>query len=283
MADRLPVLPDITANFVPLPEALVDVLIAGQLSRQELLVTLYLGRVSYAFGSDRSFVPLDAIAQATLLPPLEAEDALARAIERGTVLHFKTEGPGRFYLLNTAENRRVSGMLSEPAPARAEPPAPACSPVSSATPAAPAATPARAAAPSTPPPPTAPSDMPNLQKRSVSRKLLERIVAVVGRDLTRDETERLTDLGAPEELLLKAVENLVSKNVEVYSSDLVIYEFESLKSSEKRKQDESRKREAAGQLKEKSRSCKRCQGLGYVFIGVSTIKECECRKAPGPQ
>lgn len=255
MHERIASLPEVSGNFVPLPEMLLDVLIGGQLSRQELLVTLYLSRVSYALGSECSFIGLDAIAQATLLPASEAEEALARAIERGTVLEFKTEGPGRFYLLNTDENRQLAGVLSEPPRERARP-APLTSPT----------------------PPTPPGGVPAPVARSVSRRVLDRIVAVVGRDLTRDETERLTDLGAPEELLLKAVDNLIAKNVEVYSSDLVIYEYESLKSAEKRKQDDVRKREAAEQAKQKSRACKRCSGLGYIFIGVNTIKECDCRK-----
>jgi hypothetical protein len=255
MADKLASLPEITGNYVPLPEVLLDLLLSGQLSRQELLVTLYLGRVSYALNSERTFLSLEAIAQATLLPGAEAEEALARAIERGTVLQFKTEGPGRFYLLNTEENRRITGALTGP-PAGAAPP--------------PSARPT--------PPRTPPAGVSVAMARSVTRHALERIVAVVGRELTRDETERLSELGAPEELLLRAVDNLIAKNVEVYSSDLVIYEYESIASSEKRKADDSRKREAAEQAKVKSRTCKRCSGLGYIFIGVNTIKECDCRK-----
>jgi hypothetical protein len=258
MAKDVTSLPMIAGNFVPLPEVLLDLLISGQLSRQELLVTLYLGRVSYALGSERSFLGLDAIAQATLLPATEAEEALARAIERGTVLEFKTEGPGRFYLLNTDENRRITGVLTDPGRARTAAAAPErSSPPATSTPAAGIHAPIA---------------------RSVSRRVLERIVGVVGRELTRDETERLTDLGAPEEFLLKAVDNLIAKNVEVYSSDLVIYEYESIASAEKRKADDVRKREAAEQAKVKSRACKRCAGLGYIFTGVNTIKECDCRK-----
>lgn len=260
MAEKIHSLPLITGNYVPLPELLLDLLLTGQLSRQELLVTLYLGRVSYALNSDRTFIALEAVAAATLLPLSESEEALARAIERGTVLQFKTDGPGKFYLLNTEENSRIAGMM---AGAQGEGRTGAGRPV--ATPVTPV---------------TPPSRLPAPLARNVSRRVLERVVAVVGRDLTRDETERLTDLGAPEDLLLRAIENLIAKNVEVYSSDLVLYEYESIASSAKRKQDELRKREAAGQAKEKSRSCKRCAGLGYVFIGVNTIKECECRKSP---
>lgn len=263
MAEKIFSLPLITGNYVPLPELLLDLLLTGQLARQELLVTLYLGRVSYALNSERTFIALEAVAAATLLPVAETEDALTRAIERGTVLQFKTDGPGKFYLLNTEENRRIAGMMAAAADG-------------------PRAGAGAKAALTSAQPPTPPSGVPAPIARNVSRRVLERIVSVVGRDLTRDETERLTDLGAPEELLLKAIESLVNKNVEVYSSDLVLYEYESIASAEKRKADELRKREAAGQAKEKSRACKRCSGLGYIFIGVNTIKECECRKTPAP-
>lgn len=258
--EKIHSLPLITGNYVPLPEVLIDLLLGGMLSRQELLVTLYLGRVSYALIPDRTFIALEAVAAGTLLPAHEAEEALARAIERGTVLQFKTDGPGKFYLLNTEENQRIAGMVSSQADL------PRAVPV-----ATPSATP-RGPVP-TPPPIPAPI------ARNVSRRVLERIVSVVGRELTRDETERLTDLGAPEELLLQAIDNLIAKNVEVYSSDLVLYEYESIASAAKRKVDEAKKREAVGQAKEKSRACKRCSGLGYIFIGVNTIKECDCRKS----
>lgn len=261
--EKIHSLPLITGNYVPLPEVLLDLLLGGQLSRQELLVTLYLGRVSYALVPDRTFIALDAIASGTLLPAHEAEEALARAIERGTVLQFKTDGPGKFYLLNTEENQRIAGMVSTPADAPR-----------------PAASRAETSSPSHKPVPT-PSAIPAPLARHVSRRVQERIVSVVGRELTRDETERLTDLGAPEELLLQAIDNLIAKNVEVYSSDLVLYEYESIASAAKRKVDEAKKREAVGQAKEKSRSCKRCSGLGYIFIGVNTIKECDCRKTAG--
>lgn len=266
MPEKLQSLPLITGNYVPLPEVLLDLLLTGQLARQELLVTLYLGRVSYALQPDRTFIALDTIAAGTLLPAQEAEEALVRAIERGTVLQFRTDGPGKFYLLNTEENQRIAGMVgpeqSAGQMARA-----------ASTPSRPTSSPGR--------PVHTPSATPAPLARSVSRRVQERIVSVVGRDLTRDETERLTDLGAPEELLLRAIDSLIAKNVEVYSSDLVIYEYESIASAEKRRADDVKKREAVGQAKEKSRSCKRCQGLGYIFIGASTIKECDCRKTPG--
>lgn len=257
MAAKIATLPEITGNYVPLPEMLLDLLLTGQLSRQELLVTLYLGRVSYALSAEHTFSGLDAIAAATLLPPMEAEEALARAIERGTVLQFKTDGPGKFYLLNTEENGRIAGVMARETEAPRG---------------------ARTSAAAPPKDPTPPSGVHAPVARSVSRRVLERIVGVVGRDLTRDETERLSELGAAEDLLLKAIDSLVAKNVEVYSSDLVIYEYESIASSERRRADDVRKREAASVAKGKSRSCKRCNGLGYIFIGVSTIKECDCRK-----
>ena len=265
--EKIHSLPQVMGNYVPLPEVLLDLLLGGQLSRQELLVTLYLGRVSYALVPDRTFIALDAVATGTLLPAPEAEEALARAIERGTVLQFKTEGPGKFYLLNTEENQRIAGMVSAASGDPAARPAPAPAPANTSGASRPVLTPGALPAP---------------LARSVSRKVQERIVAVVGRELTRDETERLTDLGAPEELLLKAIDSLIAKNVEVYSSDLVLYEYESIASAAKRKQDDLKKREAVGQAKEKSRACKRCSGLGYIFIGVNTIKECDCRKTPAP-
>ncbi|MBI4863404.1 MAG: hypothetical protein HY815_24525 [Candidatus Riflebacteria bacterium] len=271
--------PELSGNFVPLPEKLLDILLSGALSRQELLVTLYLGRVTYAFGRDRTFISLEAVAGGTSLTSKDAEAALGHAMQRGTVLQFRTEGPGRFYLLNTEENRRVATVVEEntPAPSAPEPtPQPRPTPVP--TPTAPqpvAASPQQPAAGTSRP---APAVHAAPAYHGVTRRVMEKIVNLIGRDLTRDEMERLADLGAPEENLLKAIDNLAAKNVAVYSSDQVIYEYESLASIEKRKADETRKREQAEQVKERVRSCKRCNGLGYIFIGVNTIKECACKK-----
>ena len=51
---------------------------------------------------------------------------------------------------------------------------------------------------------------------------LGRIVKAVGRELTKDERTRLQELDAPEDRLLQALENLEKRQIEIYSSDLII-------------------------------------------------------------
>jgi len=270
LSGRVPSFPDLRGNFIPLPEALLDLLLQGDLSREELLVTLYLGRITYAFDHDRTFIGSEAIARSVSLSQSATEQALNKAIARGTVLPFHTEGSGRFFLLNTVANRGVANVFDEPefvSPSPSTPPATHAEE----TPHTEGKSPAPRESGTT-------ATLVNPVVRGVPRKVLERIVSIIGRDLTRDETERLGDLKASDELLMKAIDNLISRHVEIYSSDLVIYEYESIVSADKRKADELRRRGHAEEIKQKSKSCKKCNGLGYIFIGINTIKECDCRK-----
>jgi hypothetical protein len=270
LSGRVPPFPELRGNFVQFPEAVLDLLLRSDLSREELLVTLYLGRITYAFDHDHTFIGLEAIARGVSLSPSATEEALNKAIERGTVLPFTTEGDGRFFLLNTVANLGVASVVDE-----------TTSPSVQIAPGV-----SEKIEPSVPTeardsslrelPEARVSDTSFL--RGVPKKVLEKIVSIIGRELTRDETERLGDLKASDDHLMKAIENLMSKHVEIYSSDQVVYEYESIVSAEKRKAEELRRRGHAEEKKQRSRNCRKCSGLGYIFIGINTIKECDCRK-----
>jgi hypothetical protein len=279
-------------NFTPIPDLLFDVLLKAGLSREELLVTLFLVHGNYEFEKTMTLVPLESIVEGTDLDEAGVLRGLRAALARGTVLQFHTESssqPKSFYLLNTEENLRVMGpMQPEPSldddEAYADTPAPGPSPSPWAvftqdSPPAPA--PVARPVPPTPPPPVPPvparAEIP-VNRPGLSVRVLERIVTALGRDLTKDERERLDELGANEAQLLQVMDNLEARQVELYSSDLVIYEYESVKTSTRRATEGERRRSEMNEAKQRQRTCKKCAGLGYIFIGVNVVEECVCRK-----
>lgn len=252
-----------SGNFVPVPKVLLDFLLKENLSRTELLVTLYMARLTYELGQTQTMVPLQEIIAGTCLNAEQVHEAVEKAVDRGTILRFKTEGEKRenqFYLLNTEENRRIAGVLDDASipgirglEKMQEPLPPVVAPTRP--------TPARLD--------LLPQPRPNPKQR---------IIALIKRNLTRDEEERLSDLRAHDDLMHRAIDNLESKGLEIYSSDQVIYEYESLLGQIRRQEEEIRKREAASQARDRVKVCKKCKGMGYLFIGVNTVKECECRQ-----
>lgn len=264
---RLQPFPDLSANFVPVPASFFEELLGAGAAREELLVTLYLLWRTYAFDADNVFIPLEEIVQGTGLSEDEALTGLEGASTRGTVLGMQGGKSRGFYLLNTAENTRVMGPLLEaagreaapsPAPAEPEPP-----------PSEEATTSGDSAAPSAP-------DSEGLQPET-----LEKIRNALGRKLTRDEKARLEVLGARDDDLRRALDSLITRGVELYSSDRIIYEYESLVAGDRRSAEEERRRTRREEQRRRQLQCKRCNGLGYVFIGANVIDECTCRKDEG--
>lgn len=253
-----------SGNFVPVPKVLLDFLLKENLSRTELIVTLYMARLTYELGQTQTMVPMPEIVTGTTLSADQVGEALEKAVDRGTILRFKTEGASRenrYYLLNTEENRRIAGVLDDASipgirglERLQEPPPPA--PLE-----APVPTPAR---------------LDLLPRPRQNPK--QRVIGLIKRNLTRDEEERLSDLRAHDDLMHRSIDNLETKGLEIYSSDQVIYEYESLLGQIRRQEEEIRKREAASQARDRVKVCKKCKGMGYLFIGVNTVKECECRQ-----
>lgn len=104
------------------------------------------------------------------------------------------------------------------------------------------------------------------------------IARLLGRVPSKDERARLAALGASDAELIDAMGRLLEKKVSVYSSDLIVYEYEAMKSAERRSQrTQVRKQEREDRIK-RQKDCRRCDGLGYFFVGVSGIQECDCRK-----
>ncbi len=281
--------PELRGNFTPIPDLLLDVLLKAELSREELLVTLFLVHANYEFEKTMTLVPLEALVTGTDLDQEGVLRGLRAALARGTVLQFHTETspqPASFYLLNTEENLRVMGPMQpepsledEDAYAESPAPGPAQSPWSvftQETPPTPAPAVRPAPAPAAAPAPVRPQAP--ASRQSLSQKVLDRIVNALGRDVTKDERERLDEMDASEALLLQVMDNLEARQVELYSSDLVIYECESLKTSTRRATEGERRRTEMSEAKQRQKACKKCSGLGYIFIGVNVVEECVCRK-----
>ncbi len=255
--------PELRGNFTPVPDLLFDTLLKAALSREELVVTLFLVHRNYQFERTMTLIPLEAIIAGTDLDQVAALRGLRAALGRGTVLQFHTESsstPANFYLLNTEENQRVMGPFLPDASASPGPLAEAAAQIAAAQeqPQRPAvaAPPPRIAPRAEPSPPPRPSPPPaapgperpvsgSSQRVALPPRALAKIAQAVGRELTKDERTRLEELGAPEAGLLNALGSLESRQVEIYSSDLVIYEYESKRSSERRAEEDSRRKAEA--------------------------------------
>lgn len=109
-------------------------------------------------------------------------------------------------------------------------------------------------------------------------RTVEMIIRLLGRVPTKDEKIRLQDLRASDAVLIEAMGRLIEKKVDIYSSDLIVYEVEAMASARRREQRDTERKAGAQARQEKQKGCRSCDGLGYVFVGVSGIQECEaCR------
>lgn len=112
-----------------------------------------------------------------------------------------------------------------------------------------------------------------------AKRSVEMLTRILGRWPSKDESARLVELGAEDEELVEAMSSLLSKTDNVYSSDLIVYEVESLRSRRRRIQRKTRSDEERAAQAARQKACRKCNGLGYVFIGVNEIRECACRKS----
>lgn len=240
-------IPPISGNLLLVPAEFADLLLQERLGRNELLVAIFLARRAYSIPKDSAILSAQAIGERTRLNEDAVQPALSRLVDRGLVLRLELEGGESFlYALATEEHRCLAGVAdSSPQEPRVD------KPRSEET-----ATIARPIAAT--PPPTA----------------LERITKMLGRELTKDEAARLDVLEAPESDLHAAIDGISSRKIRVYSSDQFIYEYESMKLAERRKEEEER----IEAEKRKPRTCPKCNGVGYLFIGKASLRPCDCKR-----
>jgi len=293
------VLPTPESNFTPIPHAYLERLFASTASREEIIVTLYCFYRSYGWRNEQGALHAESVAHKTGLSSTGAAAGLDAAVRRGVLVRLPLEpddprGLHAPYLLNTQENRRFVEAYCEATPA--DPIAP------------PVETPRHDEVvendyagydddvdvlsqsssdvllyddevadepPAAPPVPTGrPAETDGLPYHP---KTVDMLVKLLGRPLSKSEHDRLQDLGATDPELIGAMSSLLSKTTQVYSSDLVIYEYERLKARDRQAEKYERaKADREAQLS-RQKSCKRCEGLGYVVVGVNNIRECECR------
>ncbi len=299
-------IPSLESNFTPIPHSYLEELFKGSCSREEIVVTLYCFHRTYGWKHEQGAIRAEAVARDTTLAEAEALLGLQAATERGFLLRLPLEpddttGLHATYLLNTPENRRFVDVYCDSSPTEplVEPPVeetPAASQeIEEPMPAEVASVPledsgemllfddelpdgnviAETVEPTPPPAPAAPKKSNDLPYHD---KTLEMLVKILGRALSKSEKDRLMDLGATDAELIEAMSSLLSKTKQVYSSDLVIYEYERLKARDRQAAKYERFKAERDAQHERQKSCKRCEGLGYVFVGLNNVRECDCRK-----
>jgi len=273
-------LPTIESNYTPLPHRFLERIFTGAMSREEIIVSLYCFYRGYGWKPDHGYVRADTVARDTGLPLTAARMGLSAACERGTLLPLPNENTADqatdTFVLNTEQNRRFietycssESQSEQPAPPEDEDIEP-WTPMDDSSPAIPYDDEIEQIA-------DASSDSPTLPFHD---KTVEMLVRIIGRPLTKDERERLADVQATDDEFIHAMRSLLSKTSEVYSSDLVIYEYERLCSLERRALHKERAKEQREQQIERQRKCMKCEGLGYIFAGLNNIIECDCKKEP---
>lgn len=298
-------LPSLESNFTPIPHSYLEELFRSSCSREEIIVTLFCFHKTYGWKHEQGAIRAEAVAKDTSLGESEALLGLQAATERGFLLRLPLEsddttGLHATYLLNTPENRRFVDIYCDASP-KDEPLAPKeplteAAPVetSAPQPAPEVVEPMVAMAPDesgemllfedelpgTPPvAERAPSPAPKIDDDlPYHSKTLDMLVKVLGRALSKSEKDRLMDLGASDTELIEAMSSLLSKTKQVYSSDLVIYEFERLRARDRQAAKYEKFKAERDAQHERQKSCKRCEGLGYIFVGLNNVRECDCRK-----
>jgi len=110
------------------------------------------------------------------------------------------------------------------------------------------------------------------------KSTVDMIYKILGRNLSKIETERLADLESNDQELIEAMSSLLSKTKKIYSSDLIVYEYEQLQSNRRTSSKYERAKVERYELIEKQKSCMKCGGLGYTFQGLNNVLECDCKK-----
>jgi hypothetical protein len=275
-------IPNIETNFTPLPHALVEVLLRGSLSREAMLAVLYTVHTTYGWRRDGGAVTPADVAQTTGCTADTARRGLEEATRRGILVRLAVGDGSPSFLLATAENRSIvtayGSVEAAPAPDDdlPEPDIEAGVPDldDSSAEILPFEDEVAGPEPVQPASPQAPEvlDLP-FHPRTV-----EMLIKLVGRPLTKDERMRLADIGASDTEIIEAMSSLLSKTTQIYSTDLVIYEYERLRSRARQTERYERSKEEREEILARQKGCPRCEGLGYIFVGVNNIRECECRK-----
>lgn len=297
--------PSLQANYTPVPHTFLQLVLGGKLGREAVVAMLYLFSKTYGWKQEKGFASVDDLVHGASLTAEEALQGLREAISHEMVLEMPLD-PGApdgtsMYLLNTIENRRfmdayvtasqevpvpeavrqAPGALEEgsiEAPPDMEPVLEEVSPPGE-PPAPPRVETSRAeASPAAAGPPPAPESNEPYEDWGYTYRTVEMVIRLLGRVPTKDERVRLRELGASDVELIEAMGRLIEKKVDIYSSDLIVYEHEALKSAQRRKAKDVERREVKELRETRRKTCRTCDGLGYVFIGVSGIQECEaCR------
>ena len=295
-------LPSLESNFTPIPHSYLEELFRSSCSREEIIVTLFCFHRTYGWKHEQGAIRAEAVAKDTSLGESEALLGLQAATERGFLLRLPLEpddttGLHATYLLNTPENRRFVDIYCDSSPKDEplaqkvlqpqEPPTSEPEVVSGLEAMAPdesgemllfedelPGSPAVEAPVSSPPPKSTANDT----DLPYHNKTIDMLVKVLGRALSKSEKDRLLDLGASDAELIEAMSSLLSKTKQVYSSDLVIYEFERLRARDRQAAKYEKFKAERDAQHERQKSCKRCEGLGYIFVGLNNVRECDCRK-----
>lgn len=254
----------LSGNFLQVPLNFIDALVQNNVTRDELLVCLHLARGTFGLHGKTPIASLDQIALAIDLEPSAVQEALARAVDRGIILKFDVvDSPdvSAMYSLHTEENHLLAYY---------ERVDPTTAPIAVPTPEA-QASPAQAA--DQPPRPAVEAPEHTTITRPIPQSLLTRVVGLVGRTLTKDEKARLDALGAADNDVIEAIEKLQARKVQIYSSDQIIYEYEAM---------QHQRKQAGGvdprfMPKKPTSICSLCGGTGYIFIGKSSLRVCDCR------
>jgi hypothetical protein len=303
-------IPSLQANYTPVPNSFLQLALSGELGREAVLILLYLFSKSYGWKQEKGFASIQDLVHETSLDTLEATQGIREAIAHEMVLELPLD-PGSpdsasMYLLNTLENRHFmeayatasqeipipQAVLDLELEVETPPPRPAGLPEGTMedppdmegvvedldapplVPETPAPSPAWAPLPD--PAPIA-ANVP-YEDWGYTFRTVEMIIRLLGRIPTKDEKFRLQDLGASDGELVEAMGRLIEKKVDIYSSDLIVYEFEAMRSAHRRQQRDQVRKEKQEVRQERQKTCRSCDGLGYVFVGVSGIQECETCK-----
>lgn len=257
------IFPPISGNFLQIPQSFVDALVHMNLSRNELLVLLHLSRGTFSLYQREPMATVESISMATDLEAGAVQEALSRAVERGIVLKFEVVGSpdvDATYAIHTHEAHLLAYYERED-PTTGPFAVPSQAPVE----APPVAAAASVALPV--------DRSEQTITRPVSAAILARVVTLLGRELTKDERNRMDALGAAEADIAEAIEKLQARKVQVYSSDQIIYEYESLQLQKRQQASDARKT-----TPRINAICPQCNGTGYLFVGKSSLRICDCKK-----
>lgn len=246
------IFPSLAGNFLQIPDSFISALVSQSLTRNEMVVCLHLARGTFALHNREPLASIESIALAIELPADAVEGAVARAVDRGVLLRFEVVGSEDvkyLYGLHTVENHVLAGYEADH----------------------PTTAPIAIPPPSQEQPPIDRGE--NTVTSPMKPTVLNRILGIIGRDLTKDEKDRLEALGASDDDINEAIDRIQSRKIQVYSSDQIIYEYESIQLQKRQQVSEARK---TGPNRIKA-ICAKCGGTGYLFVGKSSLRVCECK------